>query len=112
MRPKCVSSGNTVWQASHDRPVWRAKLGTARADGVIKKMPAVTAPIRIAVRCAMELRSRRRARRKYISHGYISLRAIVDSLFSAMNTSYVVIFFLTILAMPHRDPREQRISEM
>src|ERR1700722_7948601 len=29
-RLKSVSSGNTVWQAAHAMPVWRAKLGTAQ----------------------------------------------------------------------------------
>jgi hypothetical protein len=37
VRQKGVSSGNAVWQVAQGWPVWRAKLGTADAAGVLIK---------------------------------------------------------------------------
>jgi hypothetical protein len=49
MRPKCVSSGYTVWQASQERPTWRAKLGTAIAGPAATRQPMpATATIALA----------------------------------------------------------------
>jgi hypothetical protein len=42
MRPKWVSSGNTVWHASQDKPVCLAKLGTAFAGKAANDRLAAT----------------------------------------------------------------------
>jgi hypothetical protein len=50
MRPKWVSSGNTVWHASQDKPVCRAKLGTAFAGRAVNARLAAAQADKMAVR--------------------------------------------------------------